>query len=87
MKNKLLTHQVAVKELSTKRPRNFKPSLDPEAPGLDEMTRRRRRVLAELEAMSPAEFFQVLVHAGIYTKNGKLTKHYRSDEPSAYRRD
>ncbi|WP_394842386.1 hypothetical protein LZC95_35620 [Pendulispora brunnea] len=66
--------------------RKFKPTLDPEAPGLDEMTRRRRRALAELEAMTAAELFQVAVRAGIYTKDGKLTKHYRNDaEPSATR--
>jgi hypothetical protein len=32
-----------------------KPTLDPEAPGLDEDTRRRRRVLAAMEQMSPDE--------------------------------
>jgi hypothetical protein len=63
----------------------FKPTLDPEAPGLDEMTRLRRRALARLEAMSPAEVFQLAVDAGIYTKDGKLTKHYRAGEPSAMR--
>lgn len=66
--------------------RKRKPTLDPEAPGLDAMTRRRRRALAELEAMTPAQVFEVAVQAGIYTKDGKLTKHYRSDgEPSKHR--
>ena len=63
-----------------------KPTLDPDAPGLDEMTRRRRRVLAEMEQMSTEEFFQLMVRAGIYTEDGQLTEHYRDDaEPSASR--
>jgi hypothetical protein len=63
-----------------------RPTLDPEAPGLDEETRRRRRVLAEMEQMSPEELFQVAVQAGIYTPDGKLTPPYRDDaEPSACR--
>ena len=60
--------------------------LDPSAPGLDDMTRRRRRALAEMQRMSPQELFQLAVRAGIYTKKGKLTKQYRSDAaPSASR--
>jgi hypothetical protein len=63
-----------------------KPTLDPEAPGLDEATRVRRRSLARLEQLSPEEFFQFLVQAGIYTEDGQLTEHYRDDaEPSASR--
>jgi hypothetical protein len=63
-----------------------KPTLDPDAPGLDEMTRRRRRVLAEMEQMSVEEIFQLLVRAGIYTQDGQLTPPYRDDaEPSASR--
>ena len=66
--------------------RKFKPTLDPEAPGLDHMTRVRRRVLAKLEAMSTDEVFEILVRLGIVTKTGKLTKHYRDDAgPSATR--
>jgi len=77
---------VKTKKPPRKHARKFKPTLDPEAPGLDEMTRRRRRVLAELEAMSAEEIFQLCVKYGIYTKSGKLTKRYRSDgEPSAHR--
>ena len=61
-------------------------TLDPDAPGLDEMTRRRRRVLAEMEQMSAREIFQPAVRAGIYTEDGQLTEHYRDDaEPSACR--
>ncbi len=64
----------------------FKPTLDPEAPGLDEMTRRRRRVLAEMEQMSIKELFELAVRAGIYTEDGQLTPPYRDDaEPSACR--
>lgn len=60
--------------------------LDPNAPGLDEDTRRRRRVLAEMQRMSRQELFQLAVRAGIYTKKGKLTKEYRdSAAPSASR--
>ena len=60
--------------------------LDPEAPGLDEETRFRRRVLAEMRKMTREEFFQLLVHAGIYTPDGELTPPYQGDpEPSPYR--
>jgi hypothetical protein len=63
-----------------------KLKLDPNAPGLDDETRRRRRVLADLQGMSPKQIFELAVRAGIYTKSGKLTKHYRDDaEPSASR--
>ena len=66
--------------------RKIRIKLSPNAPGLDEETRQRRRVLAELQRMSNAEIFQLMVRAGIYTKSGKLTKHYRDDaEPSASR--
>jgi hypothetical protein len=62
------------------------PMLDPEAPGLDEETRRRRRILAEMLRMSPEESFQLAVRAGIYTEDGQLTPPYRDDaEPSACR--
>jgi hypothetical protein len=64
----------------------FKPTLDPEAPGLDEMTRRRRRVLARMQQMSPDELRQLGVRAGIFTEDGQLTPPYRDDaEPSACR--
>jgi hypothetical protein len=63
-----------------------RPNLDPEAPGLDEDTRRRRRVLAEMRKMSVEELFQLAVRAGIYTEDGELTPPYRDDaEPSASR--
>jgi hypothetical protein len=63
-----------------------KPTLDPDAPGLDEETRRRRRVLAEMEQLSTEEMFQLMVRAGIYTADGQLTPPYRDDaEPSACR--
>ncbi|MBK8251745.1 MAG: hypothetical protein IPK82_03645 [Polyangiaceae bacterium] len=61
-------------------------TLDAEAPGLDEMTRRRRRVLARMEQMTDAERFALAVSAGIYTSDGQLTAAYRADaEPSASR--
>jgi len=60
--------------------------LDPEAPGLDEETRQRRRALAELQRLSVEELFQLMVRAGIYTEDGQLTPPYRDDgEPSACR--
>ena len=63
-----------------------KPTLDPDAPGLDEETRRRRRVLAEMEQLSTEEVFQLMVRAGIYTADRQLTAPYRDDaEPSACR--
>lgn len=37
------------------------------------------RLMARLEKMTPAEFFQTLVDAGIYTPDGELTEHYRDD--------
>lgn len=64
----------------------FKPTLDPEAPGLDEETRERRRALAKMQKLSAEEMFQLMVRAGIYTPDGELTPPYRDDgEPSAYR--
>jgi hypothetical protein len=48
-------------------------ALDPEAPGLDEDTRRRRRALVELQRLSVDELFRVAVRAGIYTEDGELT--------------
>ncbi len=59
--------------------------LDPDAPGLDEETRFRRRVLAEMRRMSPEELFQSAVRAGIFTPDGQLTPPYLNDEPSPYR--
>ncbi len=60
--------------------------LDPNEPGLDEETRKRRRVLAKMQQMTGTELLQVAVRAGIYTETGKLTKHYRDDaEASASR--
>jgi hypothetical protein len=59
--------------------------LDPEAPGLDEETRRRRRVLASLHALPVEELFKLMVGSGIYTEDGELTPPYCSDEPSAAR--
>jgi hypothetical protein len=61
------------------------PSLNPDAPGLDEDTRRRRRILAETANMSVDEMFALAVRAGIYTEDGELTPPYRNDEPSACR--
>jgi len=53
---------------------------------LDRDTAARRRVLNELGKMSQKELFAIAVEAGIYTKSGKLTKHYRNDAaPSASR--
>lgn len=60
--------------------------LDPDAPGLDEETRKRRRILAEMREMSADEIFAIAVSAGIYTEDGQLTPPYRDDaEPSACR--
>ena len=61
------------------KPRNSKR---PTGAALDEKTRRRRIVLAEMEQMSAEELFQIAVRAGIYTKDGKLTRPYQ-DEASA----
>jgi hypothetical protein len=66
--------------------RELLKKLDPDAPGLDEDTRKRRRALAALAAMTTEEQFQVAVRAGIYTPDGQLTEPYRDDgEPSACR--
>ncbi len=60
--------------------------LDPDAPGLDEDTRQRRRSLVELQKLSVLDLFQVAVRAGIYTEDGQLTPPYRDDgDPSACR--
>lgn len=53
-----------------------KDRLDPNAPGLDEMTRKRRRALASMQKMSTEELIQLAVRAGICTKQRKLTKPY-----------
>lgn len=60
--------------------------LDPDAPGLDEDTRQRRRALVELQKLSVEELFRVAVRAGIYTEDGQLAPPYRDDgEPNACR--
>jgi hypothetical protein len=43
-----------------------------------------KRLMEDLDRMTPAEFFETLVRAGIYTPEGELTEHYRSgpSEPS-----
>lgn len=65
---------------------NLKLKLDPKAPGLDDMTRLRRRALAKMQEMSGTELFALAVRAGIYTEAGNLTPPYRKDaEPSASR--
>lgn len=52
---------------------------------LDEATKERRQVLANMEKMSPDELFQIAVRAGIYTKDGKVEAPYREDAaPSVY---
>lgn len=53
--------------------------LSPNAPGLDEETRRRRRVLAGMQRMSPRQLVELAVQAGILTKGRKLAKEYRND--------
>jgi hypothetical protein len=61
-------------------------ALDPDAPGLDDMTRRRRIVLRRITEKTDAEILASLVDAGIYTPQGELTPPYRNDaEPSACR--
>jgi hypothetical protein len=61
-----------------------KPTLDPEAPGLDEETRFRRRVLQEMQRMTDEERFQLAVRAGILTPDGRLTPPYANPEPYEY---
>jgi hypothetical protein len=70
---------------NVKRRQKLEP-LDPNEPGLDDMTRRRRTALVNMQRMSTEELFRVAVRAGIITRAGKLTKPYRNDaEPSASR--
>jgi len=53
---------------------------------LDSATRARHAVLAEMRKMTSEELFGLAVRAGIYTKQGKLTRPYRDDTaPSASR--
>ena len=53
---------------------------------VDRETAVLRRVSNKLGKMSQKELFAIAVEAGIYTKTGKLTKHYRNDAaPSASR--
>lgn len=51
--------------------------LDPNAPGLDDETRRRRHVLATLQRLSSAEVLELAIRAGIYTREGDLTAEYQ----------
>lgn len=58
----------------------------PKGARLDDETRARREVLAQMREMSTAELFDLAVRAGIYTKQGKLPEPYRDDSaPSAAR--
>jgi hypothetical protein len=59
--------------------------LDPEAPGLDEDTRFRRRRLVAMAKMSPDEFRALAVRAGVLTPEGDLTAPYQDQTPSPYR--
>jgi len=64
------------------------PEFDPDEPGLDEESRFLRKALHHMAQLSHEEFFQLLVGAGVYTPDGKLTPFYREDaEPSPYRPD
>ena len=55
-------------------------------PPVDKETAALRRVSRMLGKMSQEELFALAVEAGIYTKSGRLTKHYRDDaSPSASR--
>jgi hypothetical protein len=68
--------------VTAKRP----PHLDPDAPGLDDMTRRRRRALEKMQLLSTPKLLELAVKAGIYTPQGQLEQPYRDDaEPSASR--
>jgi hypothetical protein len=44
---------------------------------LTKTERINNKVVAKVRAMTPKEGFASLVASGIYTKSGKLTKHYR----------
>jgi hypothetical protein len=60
--------------------------LDPDEPGIDDSTRRRRLALKSLETMTPEEIFALAVRAGIYTEDGELTPPYRPEAgPSEHR--
>ena len=66
--------------------KKVKDPLDPNAPGLDEETRRRRRALAKLERLSPRELHAFMIRVGIFTEDGELAPPYRDDAgPSACR--
>ena len=60
-------------------------ALNPDEPGIDEATRRRRQGLVKLTQMSIAELRQLAISAGIWDEDGNLTEHYVGDEPSAHR--
>lgn len=57
---------------------------NPYAPPPHRDVEAHERLMEHLEQMTPEEFFKSLVRAGIYTPEGELTEHYRtnSDEPS-----
>jgi roadblock/LC7 domain-containing protein len=44
-----------------------------------------KKIMAKLKKMSSKEIFQTAVEAGIYTPDGKLTKHYTRDDETPMR--
>jgi hypothetical protein len=58
--------------MTSRAPTETNSVLDPEAPGLDEETRRRRRVLASLHELPVEELSKLMVRSGIYTEDGEL---------------
>jgi hypothetical protein len=63
----------------------YQDPLDPEAPGLDEETRVRRRLLAQMAKLSPEELVALAKRAGILTPEGELAEYFQNPTPSPYR--
>ena len=75
MNNNLKWHKMIHKRKHEKLVK--KTYLDPEALDLDEATRNRRRILIKMQNMSLEELKELSFRAGIYTRDGELTEHYR----------
>ena len=64
-------------ETDTKRPEFIlPPHINAEA---------HKKVMEWLGKVTPEEFLQAMVEAGIYNPDGTLTEPYASEEPSVYR--
>jgi hypothetical protein len=65
----------------------YEHMIDPDEPGLDNETRRRRKGLAAAQRFTRRQLFELAVRAGIYNSDGTLTPPYATEEGSIHRWD